>query len=416
MTDLLMPKLGLTMTEATIVEWLKRPGDPVREGEPLFNFETEKSTLEFEAPAAGILTEIRVQAGETVPCYAVVGVITQVSVTVQPDLPPGRTFRASPRAKKAARDRQLDLTTVSGTGLAGRITEADVLRYRESTPTVTPLARRVAEVEKVELKGVDGSGRAGKVTRADVERAAYSPSQLVERGSGGEVNRDPDIQPFSAIRTITARRMAESTESAPQVTLTTEADAVEFVKARQQLNQVQPTAKISYNALLVAMCARALRDHPALNASYTAGGLAIHASVNIGVAVETARGLLVPVLHDAGRFTLNELQDELDQKIARVQSGSATPVDFQGGTFTITNLGAFDIDFFTPIVALPQAAILGVGRIVARAVPYQGQVAIREQVALSLTFDHRAMDGAPAARFLKRIKEMIENPYGLLIR
>jgi len=414
MTELLMPKLGLTMTEGMIVEWLKQPGDTVRKGEPLFVFETEKSTLEFEAPDSGVLTEIRAQPGQTVACYAVVGLIgeagtkqTAVQVVQKSAfdgadaLPAGRTFRASPRAKKAARERGVDLRRVQGTG--ARITEADVIAF---TPA-TPLARRVAAASSVDLAGVNGSGRGGKVTRADVER--FTPAMP---------EAQPDlsaIRPFTTVRAITARRMTESVQSAPQVTLTTEADAVELIHARQKVNALTAGGRISYNAIFMLICAHALTENPDMNATYTTDGLRMNASINIGIAVDSARGLLVPVVRDVQSLRLNAIQRALSEAIERARDGKSPPSDFEGGTFTISNLGMYDIDAFTPVVNLPEAAILGIGRIVQRVVPHGGQIVIREQVALSLSFDHRAVDGGPAARFLKRIKDLIENPYGLLL-
>ncbi len=427
MTELLMPKLGLTMTEGTIVEWLKQAGDAVRKGEPLFVFETEKSTLEFEAPDTGVLGEIRVQPGQTVACYAVVGLIAETVAAIQPlkvdvpganqashpnisadnALPFGRTFRASPRAKKAARERGIDLNRVSGTGPRNRITEADVFAF--TSAPATPLARRIAAAANVELAGVNGSGRGGKVVRADVERITVPTSSA-------EAPPDlSDIRPFTAVRAITGRHMMESVQSAPQVTLTTEADAVELIHARAKVNALTTGGRISYNAIFMLICAHALSENPDVNATYTTAGLRVNASVNIGLAVDTARGLLVPVVRDVKSLRLNAIQTTLTEKIERARDGKSPPSDFEGGTFTISNLGMYDIDAFTPIVNLPEAAILGIGRIVQKVVPYEGQVAIREQVALSLSFDHRAIDGGPAARFLKRVKDLIKNPYGLLL-
>jgi pyruvate dehydrogenase E2 component (dihydrolipoamide acetyltransferase) len=449
LTDLLMPKLGLTMTEGTIAEWLKKPGDRVEKGEPIFLFETEKSALEFEAPADGFLVEIRTQPGETVPCYTVVGLIadalptaadaaqstpvdaTPGAVPQAAGLPPGRAFRASPRAKKAARDLGIDLTAITGSGPLHRIVEADVLDAHllapaHPPPSITPVARRVAAAAAVDLTHIAGSGRDGKVTKADI-LAAAQPAQDGARGTAVSAMAAapapaPDlsaIQPFSAIRAITARRMTESAQQAPQVTLTTEADAVALISARAQLNAIMGggsgAARIAYNALLMAICAQALREHPALNGAYTPAGLKLNDAIHIGIAVDTDRGLLVPVIPDVGTRKLASIQAALDERIGRARAGKAPPSDFEGGTFTISNLGMYAIDAFTPIVNLPQAAILGVGRITPRVVPWEGAPAIREQMALSLSFDHRAVDGGPAARFLKRIKDLIEAPLGLLL-
>jgi pyruvate dehydrogenase E2 component (dihydrolipoamide acetyltransferase) len=273
-----------------------------------------------------------------------------------------------------------------------------------AAPAATPLARRVAAAHHIDLGAVSGSGRDGRITRADVEARVAAP----EPDSGGEIAR------FTTVRAVTARRMAEGAE-VPQVTLFTEADATELVAARRQINDLLDEAKVSYNALLVAICGRALAEMPDLNASLAPDGLRLHAAVNIGVAVDTERGLLVPVVRDVPSLPLSAINAALAALVARALAGKSRPEDLEGGTFTITNLGMYDVDAFTPIVTPPQVAILGVGRIAPQVVPHEGQIAIRERVALSLSFDHRAVDGGPAARFLKRIKDLVERPYGLLM-
>ncbi|RMF50156.1 MAG: 2-oxo acid dehydrogenase subunit E2 [Chloroflexota bacterium] len=422
MPDLLMPKLGLTMTEATLTEWLKKEGEYVREGEPLFVFETDKSTLEFEAPASGILTRILVKAGETVPVYTVVGVIGEPSGHNTPFSAPGpsahaaaqvpasleapRRIRATPRAKRLARELGVDLQAVKGSGEFGRIHEADVRAALPKAPAATPLARRMAQAHALDLSAVQGSGRDGKIRRADIE--AHLMAQAAEAAEAA------DLAPFTPIRALTARRMAQSAAEVAPVTLATEADAFNLVAAREQLSALMGE-KLSYNALLMAATARALREFPDLNATFTPNGLRHNAAINIGLAVDTERGLIVPVLHQADKRAVDDIHQALKGLIERAQLGKNTPAELEGGTFTITNLGAFEIDLFTPIVVLPQVAILGVGRIVERVVPHQGQIAIRPRLSLSLTFDHRAVDGAPAARFLKRLKGLIEQPLSLLL-
>jgi pyruvate dehydrogenase E2 component (dihydrolipoamide acetyltransferase) len=411
MPDVLMPKLGLTMTEATLSEWLKSEGDYVREGEPLFIFETDKSTLEFEAPASGVLTRILVKAGQTVPVYTVVGVIGEArqDAPSAPEAPQTRRPRATPRAKRLARPHGIDLSAVRGSGELGRIHEADIRAVLTKAPAATPLARRMAQAHALDLSTVQGSGRDGKIRRADIE------AQLSAQVADARAPETLDIEPFTPIRALTARRMAQSAAEVAPVTLTTEVDAAGLVALREQLSTLMGE-KLSYNALFIAAAARALREFPALNATFTPQGLRHNAAINIGLAVDTERGLLVPVVPNADQRLLDDIHQMLKGLIARAQDGKSLPADLEGGTFTITNLGAFEIDLFTPIVVLPQVAILGVGRIVEKVVPHDGQIAIRPRLALSLTFDHRALDGAPAARFLKRLKDLIENPLGLLLR
>ncbi|MDW8299469.1 MAG: dihydrolipoamide acetyltransferase family protein [Anaerolineae bacterium] len=426
MPDLLMPKLGLTMTEATLTEWLKREGEYVREGEPLFVFETDKSTLEFESPVSGVLTRILVKAGETVPVYTVVGVIDEPSQSSAPSAAPDlasdtsqaasvpapmRRVRATPRAKRLARQHGIDLSSIRGSGEFGRIHEVDVRAALHRVPAATPLARRMAQVHALDLSTVQGSGRDGKIMRADVEAqlAAHSAEPTAESAT-----ETADIAPFTPIRALTARRMAQSHAEVAPVTLTTEADAANLVAAREQLSALMGE-KLSYNALFIAVAARTLREFPDLNASFTPNGLRHNSAINIGLAVDTERGLIVPVVPHADKRALDDIHQTLKTLIERAQAGKSLPADLEGGTFTITNLGTFEIDLFTPIVVLPQVAILGVGRIVEKVVPHDGEIVIRPRISLSLTFDHRAVDGAPAARFFKRLKMLIENPLALLL-
>lgn len=466
MPDLLMPKLGLTMTEATLTEWLKRIGDAVRAGDVLFTFETDKSTLEFEAPADGVLTAIHVVAGQTVPVYTVVGqiaatagatlplppnlpevpdstekrppelaAVTPRAIPAAPPPPPpkptpapaptpivakpapkpatasapppaGRTFRASPRAKRAARLMGVDLAAIVGTGEGGRITELDVIAAKRAAPAATPLAVRLARANAIDLYALKGTGRNGLITVGDVEAAIEARAQGDTPAPSGE------LIPFTGVRALTARRMAESA-SVPQVTLNAEVNAEGLIATRKLLSDLSGL-KISYNTLLVAICARALTAHPDLCSAYAPNGL-IRRPVNIGVAAQSDRGLLVPVVRGADKLPIDAIQRTLDDLISRALAGKATPDDFAEGTFTITNLGGFGVSNFNPLVIPPQVAILGVGKIGAAVVPGEGGPTVRQQIGLSLTFDHRAVDGAPAAQFLARMVALVEQPMGLLV-
>lgn len=448
--DILMPKVGLTMTEGVIVDWHKRPGDWVRQGEVLFTFETEKSTLDFESPAEGLLTDILVPTGQPIPCLTPVAVIrqqttddrqqttddrsqtaddrpqvtdhsSQTTETGQSSIQNPKSILASPRARalarERARERAIDLATVSGTAPGGVIVARDVLAALQQPDNVsattpvraTPVAQRMAAELGVDLASLIGTGPDGRITREDVERAARA------------ANRQPSQTGYLALspaRRVTAQRLAESARTAPQVTLTTEADATSLVSAREQLS-VELGEKVSYNTLLAMIAARALKEHPNLNAAWDESGsaprLLLRDAIHISVAVDTERGLYVPVLRDCATKSLAQLHRELNDLIARAVAGRLAAEEMSGGTFTITNLGMYEIDAFTPILNLPEAAILGVGRILARPVALENQVVIRQMMTLSLTFDHRVVDGAPAARFLQRLKTLIERPFALLV-
>jgi pyruvate dehydrogenase E2 component (dihydrolipoamide acetyltransferase) len=443
--EVILPKLGQTMEFGTIIEWLKQEGDPVQRGEVLFTVESDKATLEVESPTKGYLRKILVPAGEEKPVLVPVALITKTldeDISGYSALPPtegeqgrveapaasqtseiseisevlGERIFSSPRARKLAREKGVELALVAGSGPNGRIVERDIAAaiaadaaagaYLGSAPKATPVAQRVAEQAGVDLRTVTGTGPGGRITKADVEGAAVpaAPTPAAE-------------VPMSGVRAVIARRMhAGHSETAP-VTLTIEADATGLVQMRERLKTSlagELGFNLGYNNLLIKVAARALREFPYMNARLD--GETIHQldEVHVALAVDTERGLLVPVVRDADRKGMAEVATELRRVIERARAGTALPDELSGSTFTITNLGMFEVDAFTPIINLPEAAILGVGRIKDCAAVVDGEVAVRKTMWLSLTFDHRLVDGAPAARFLQRIKQLVEEPYLLL--
>jgi pyruvate dehydrogenase E2 component (dihydrolipoamide acetyltransferase) len=452
-TEIILPKLGQTMETGAVVDWLKEEGDPVNRGDALFTVESDKAVLEVETTARGFLRKILVPAGQVVPVLTVVALITREAsedissyegpgrpaagapgpeaqpvslqeVMPSETVPPGaeRIF-ASPRARKAAREKGVDLTQVSGTGPNGRIVEQDVIEYASAQPRVTPVARRTAQALGVDLVALSGSGPGGRVTKADVEAAAVSLAPSVPAIPAAAPAPTGALAaesvPLAGMRRIIAERMAASHSATARVTLVTEADATAFVEARQQL-KASVTEEWGfapgYNDLLGLVVARGLGEFPYMNARLGEDGSSIQRLpfVNLGLAVDTERGLLVPVIRNADQKGLRAFGAEFRTLLERARAGRSLPDDLSGGTFTITNLGMYDVDAFTPIINLPEAAILGVGRIQPKAVIRDGQIVARQMWTLSLAFDHRLVDGAPAARFLQRIKQLIENPYLLL--
>jgi pyruvate dehydrogenase E2 component (dihydrolipoamide acetyltransferase) len=483
--QIIMPKLGLTMTHGTVTEWLKAPGETVQAEEALCTYETEKVTLELPSPADGVLAEILVAAGETVAAGTALCVVatkddgpstkdggrssvvspqsTVVSsqssvdgrqssavggrpsaVGRQPSAVGGRVH-ATPKARSLARQLGVDLDLLAGCGPDGRVQAIDVsaaavvgaglVPARITAIKATPLARRIAAAEGLDLTAIPGSGPDGTITREDVEAASRRSSVVsrqssaVERGAevrgqGPAVGAQPSavgetIIPLTTLRRVIGERMSQSATSAPHVTLMTEAEATHLVSARAQLNEelaaTQQGGKIAFNTLLVALVARALREHPQLNARLGADGIHLLAQINIALAVDTERGLVTPVLREVDGLSLAAIQRGYDALIARAAAGKSLPEDFEGGTFTLTNLGALDVDGFTPIINPPQAAILGVGRIIEKPVARDGAVVVRPMVTLSFSFDHRIVDGAPAARYLQRVKQLVERPMALLV-
>jgi pyruvate dehydrogenase E2 component (dihydrolipoamide acetyltransferase) len=445
--QIILPKLGLTMTHGTITEWLKSPRDPVKAEEPLCAYETEKVTLELAAPEDGVLMEILVPAGVAVPAGTAVCEFRTSSEepASSPGVAAAGPISATPKARTLAHQRGVDLAGVEGSGPAGRVQASDVLamasiagRAAGATPAplapirATPLARRMAAAEGIDLGALQGSGAEGTVTREDVEQAlrelGSKPAAPVpaaqEREPAGQAVQAPtprpvageQVIPHSSARRTIAERMSQSAFTAPHVTLMTEAEATNLVSARGQLNLELPAAdKISYNALLAALVARALREHPGINARWEPDGIHLLPDINIALAVDTERGLMTPVLRNLDQLTLAMVQSGYSALVARALAGKSLPEDVAGGTFTITNLGASEIDGFTPIINPPQAAILGVGRIVDKPVARDGAVVIRSMVTLSLSFDHRVVDGGPAGKFLQRVKQLVERPMALLL-
>jgi pyruvate dehydrogenase E2 component (dihydrolipoamide acetyltransferase) len=426
--------LGLTMEEGAVAEWLKREGEEVRKDEPLFTVEMDKGIVEVPSPVAGVLQRVLVPVGQTVPVKTVLAEIAvageappaepsaepagdagAASAAVErpsrplPSALPERegTHRfASPRARMRARERGVSLEGLTGSGPRGRIVEADVLAAAPTRLAATPLARRLAAEHGIELGAIQGSGPGGRVTQEDVERA-LQPEEAEE------------VVALSRIRRITAERMAASARSVARVTLQLEADLTEAARFRAQLApefERLGVTKLPWDAILARAAGLALVEHPAVNSQWVEGrGIRRNAAAHVGVAVALEpEGLVVPVLRDAHQRSLRQLAGELLALVDKARAGRLSPADMEGGTFTITNLGAYRIDGFTPIINPPETAILGVGRIAEKPAVIDHQVEVRLMCSLSLSFDHRVVDGVPAAAFLSRLAELLERPYALL--
>ena len=471
--EVFIPKLGQTVEEVKLIEWLVPDGAKVTEGQELFEVETDKTNFRVEATADGTLQRGPFSAGQVVPVLTVVAVIGErgerwesgsggeresgsmgdaqtptppYSGTPMLPLPPTepqeRVF-ASPRARKLAAEKGVDLAkaAIAPTGGAGvRVAERDVLAYLASAPKATPLAEKLAAEAGIPLRDITATGPGGKITKEDVEQAIAQRSRGAEeqRGGGAEAelpassfqppatsfqlpaSEVTDRIPLKGIRAIIADRMGTSVHTTARVTLVMEMDATEFVAMRSRLK-----AKVEqewgfapgYNDLLAKIVAAALRKFPYVNARLAPDAIELLAHVNLGMAVDTECGLLVPVIRDADKKSLRQFGAEFREMVERARKGRSLPDDLSGGSFTITNLGMYDVDAFTPVINLPEAAILGVGRIAPKWV-YRPESpsapVLRQMLTLSLVFDHRLVDGAPAARFLQFIKGLVEEPYLLL--
>ena len=451
-TEVIIPTLGEVVQEVVIAQWLKAEGDPVTPGEPLLEVESEKVTVEVESPAAGTLARILFPKGAKVPVTHVVAVVLERGESLPekyghaaPDVseerpeptqsatPRGKEaqVRAVPLARKLARHHNIDLALVSPSGPHQTIMKKDVEAYlagakdRAGTADTgerikaSPLARTMAAEEGLDLAAVRGTGAGGKIVKEDViraidERKGVLPPETAPMADrvGVKVKEVLEAMPIKGARKVIFENMSLSLSQTAQLTLHTEAGAEGLVDLRQRLNESVPqqTASISYNAILVKIAATALRRHPRINASVEEDQIKIWQQINVGVAMESEDSLVVPVIRDADLKPVGEIQQGILEFIAKIKERRLLPDDLANGTFTISNLGFADIDYFTPILRPPESALLGVGRIVAKPAVKAGQVVPEKRLGLSLTFDHRIIDGAPAARFLKSIKEMIESP------
>jgi len=458
--EVFVPKLGQTMEEATLVRWLVANGAPVDEGQGILEVETDKAIFTIEANTRGHLHIGPYKPGDVVPVLTVVATIgkpdeqfsakpategadlTREAKTAKDETAP-RTqtslsetveragkIVASPRACKLAEAKGVDLAQVKSTGYGGvRVAERDVLAYLGQLPKATPVAQKIAAEADIDLRAVVGTGVGGTITKEDVERTvAGRRPPSVDRGRGIEpssvvppLSEILERAPLRGVRAIIADRMATSVHTTARVTLFMEADATELVNMRERLKahvEKEWGFAPGYNDLLAKIVASGLRQFPYMNARLTgltdsgqSAAIERLAHINLGMAVDTERGLLVPVIHDADQKSLRQFGQEFRELVERVHNGKLLPDDLTGGTFTITNLGMYDVLAFTPVINLPEAGILGVGCITPQPVVREGQVVVRQMLVLSLVFDHRLVDGTPAARFMQYIKDLIEEPY-----
>ena len=413
-TQVVLPKLGLTQEEGTVVRWVKTEGSRVAKGEPLFEVLTDKATIEVEAPASGILLQILVPEGTTAP------VATPIAVIGEPGERIAAAARPAPAESGAAPVRALPAAQAAPAGVA-----AGGVPVRDGRVRVSPRARALAESHGIDLRALRGSGPDGRIVERDVQRAidgaqrgAAPPARTISAVTATPAGPSVPSVVSARLRTIIARRMTESLREAAQLTLTTEADMADATRLRDEVGAelerrggVRPT----YTDLVVRAAAIALRDHPRLNARWTGDGVRLQADIHIGVAVALDEGLVVPVVRHADRATLAQISTAVRDLSARARTSRLKPPEMEGGTFTVTNLGMYDVDAFTPILNPPEAAILGVGRVHRRPAAVADRVEVRPVMVLSLTFDHRVVDGAPSAQFLQRVKQMLEHPYLLLL-
>jgi pyruvate dehydrogenase E2 component (dihydrolipoamide acetyltransferase) len=391
-----MPKLGMNMVEGTIVRWLVEEGQQVERGQIILEIETDKATQEVESPADGIIGKILRHEGQDVPCNVVMAVIIEPGEALPADIPESIAEGVAPKADVEVKVGQTEES-------AGLTEEGRAEPEVPGRVNISPSARKLAEELGVDIRRIPSRGR---IKREDVQ-AAYEAMQAQTEGG---LAADDTRQRMSSVRRKIAEHMDRSARSVARVGLSLEADASRLIEWREQLGAGD--SKVSYNVLLVKLVATALHAFPFMNAQLEGAEIVQKGEINVGVAVDAEHGLIVPVLRQADRKDIGALQREYLALTGRALEGKSSLQDLEGGTFTITNLGGLQIEQFLPIVNVPECAILGVGAIVKKPVVIDDMIAIRPMMHLTLAFDHRLVDGAPAARFLQRLKQLVEDPPG----
>ncbi|MBT3711712.1 MAG: 2-oxo acid dehydrogenase subunit E2 [Gammaproteobacteria bacterium] len=453
--EIYLVKVGMTMTEGMVSEWFIADGAEVKKGEMLYALETEKVNLDVDAEADGTVKHL-VEAGVTLEPGDVVGYIFAQGESI-PDVLPGATsqpevvvsaepvavesaapmaveavvsegfVKASPAAKRLAKELDVNYLALQGTGPGGRIVEADVQsaasgQTASQQPAVaaiqsqssanikaSPLAKRIAEQRAIDLSQVRGTGPGGRIVQSDVENLGASIAQASGPAAG-------DMVPVKGMRKTIAQRMHQSLQESAQLTMDMAAVMDDAVKLREQLiREWDGAARPTFTDLVIKAAAKALQKHPLMNSQFGGTGIQLLNEIHVGIAVALPEGLVVPVVRHADQLSLKEIAIESARLATSARNGTLGLDDYAGGTFTISALGMFGVDSFTPIINQPQSGILGVNRIL-DGVAWEGETPVRQkQMNLSLTWDHRVLDGAPAAEFLQTVVEYLSEPYRLLV-
>ena len=425
--EVIMPALGMAQDVGVLLRWLKEEGEMVTEGEPLMEVATDKVDLQVEAPASGLLAAVTAQEGDEIPVGQVIGLIAaegeeipSAPAAAEPKETPAEEIGtptplpSSPVAARIAAEHGVNLADVRAAG--DRISKEDVEAHIRSTSSGTrvlasPKARRLARERGIDLASLDGRGPEGAVLAADVPLTAQPVPVAPAAAVPAPAAIEPAAQPVSRMWQIMAERLTGSWTSVPHFYLVREVNADKLIHWRTILSSgAADGPAITYTDLLTKLAALSLARFPRLNAYWDEGNIVTNPEINVGLAVAVEDGLLVPVVHSADRLRVDEIAARRADLVARAGSGGLQPNDFAGGTFTISNLGMFGVDAFNAIVNPPQAAILAVGRIADRVVAVDGQPAVRPMMTLTLSCDHRAVDGVRAAQFFEALVGMIEEP------
>ena len=461
-TSIVMPQLGYDMREGTVVRWVKQEGDEVVANEVIAEIETDKAVVEFKPTTGGVLRRIVAGEGEAVPVGQLIAVIGDADEALPDDLAgpavataseaapapepasaptpltaaasaPSGEVRASPIARRLARERGVDLSTITGSGPGGRIVEADVLAAADAARAAadagrvlaSPLARRLARERGIDLAALTGTGPGGRIVEADINTAAAASPPVPEPQPEPAPAAAPDSAPapegaeraeLSRMRQAIASVTSGSKREAPHFYVAVDIDMTAAMALRRDINDELPaTSRVSVNDLIVKASALAIGKHPKFNSFYRGDHLQMNPSINVGIAIALESGLIVPGIPECESKTLAQIAAASRDLIDRANNGRLQAEEYTGTTYSISNLGMFDVDSFTAIIFPPHAAILAVGAVKEQPVARDGQLAIAEIMKATLSVDHRVADGAEAAQFLMEIKRLLEKPVSLLL-
>lgn len=394
-----MPKFGLTMVEGTIQRWFKNEGDAISEGEALFEVETEKVLYEVESTANGTVAKLLYGLEAVVPVGLPVAVIAEAGEDVAEVA--ARYSDGAPAPQTATSPAG---SPTPGAGSAAAAPAAAAPDGKRAP--VTPAARKLAAEHNIDTASLTGTGPGGRITREDVQQAIDAAQAPAEVSAPAQEQAQDQSVPLRGMRKVIAERMHKSLTDTAQLTITTEVDVTQLIERREEVRRQFNT---TYNDFIIQACAHALLQHPRMNASLEGDAIQLHGAVHVGFAVALDEGLIVPVVHDADKKPLKTIAQEARALAEKARAGRLKLEEVSGGTFTVSNLGMAGVDAFTPILNSPQTGILGVGRIVDKPVIYQGEIARRSMLVLSLTFDHRVIDGAPAGAFLGSVADLLSH-------
>ncbi len=409
-TDVIMPALGVAQQTGILLKWLKTEGQSVSKGEPLMEVETDKATVEIEAAASGTLAQVSARAGDEIPVGQRIAVILASGEVATPAAVQDPHPRPLPGGEGINEGRP----TPQGEGRGeGRSTTSTTTTTPPAPPTApiggrvlaSPKAKRIAKEQGIELRSLGGSGPEGSILAEDVLRAA---PDLAPKPQAAPVAQE--VIPLTPMRRIVGQRMTQSKQSAPHFYISMDIDMSAVSEARTSWKEKGESNVPSINDFILHACARALKDFPSLNSTFTEQGIKLHADISIGMAVALDEGLVVPVIRNADRLSLAELAVQSRELADKAQKKKLFPLDYEGGTFTVSNLGMLGVDSFIAIINPPQCAILAVGRVAPRVVADDGMFAIKSMMTATLSADHRVVDGAIAARFLAEVKTRLEKP------